>query len=223
MGTLDLWREMRRSLDTLSRHPQILLVTLAPAFLLGVANFLVWDRSLSRVTLFLQWGTGILFVLLGFFLALLALSFVVFLVWDEEVRGEMDLHRAFRMFSRRFPEILFASLVVGFLVGFFSLWFFFPGLVFGFLLMLTLPAVVVEGYDPFSGIRHSFQLVIENLGECFTFTVVALFLLVVGYLLFWVFGFASFLGIILNALLGGAILAYLSILLGRFYFGLTRY
>lgn len=223
MGTLDLWREMRKSLGTLFQYPQILLVTLAPAFLLSVANFLVWDRSLSRFTLFFQWGTSIFFVLLGFFLALLALSLVVFLVWDKEVRGEIDLYRAFRMFSRRFLEILFASLIVGFLVGFFSLWFFFPGLVFGFLLMLTIPAVVVEGYDPFSGIRHSFQLAIGNPGECFTFAVVALFLLVVGYLLFWVFGFASFFGIILNTLLGGTILSYLSVLLGRFYLGLTRY
>ncbi|MCX7730871.1 MAG: hypothetical protein N2205_06615, partial [Candidatus Caldatribacterium sp.] len=77
--------------------------------------------------------------------------------------------------------------------------------------------------DPFTAIRKSFQLVMENLGECFTFTVLALFLLVVGYLLFWLFGFATFAGIAINTVLGGGILAYLSVFLSRFYLGLSRF
>lgn len=223
MGTLDLWREMRKSLDALLRYPQMILIALPSAFLVSTANFLVWDRKFSRITLFFQWGISILLVLLGLFLALLAVGFITLLFWSSETRGEASLYRTFRAFSRRFSEILFASLIVGFLVGFFSFWFFLPGLLFGFLLMFTIPAVIIEGDDPFSGIRRSFQLVMENLGECFTFTVVALFFLVVGYLLFWVFGFASFLGIALNTILGGIILAYLSVLLSRLYFGLSRF
>ncbi|MCX7730880.1 MAG: hypothetical protein N2205_06660, partial [Candidatus Caldatribacterium sp.] len=142
MGTVDLWREMRKSLDFLARYPQTILATLLPAFLVSVANFLVWDRRFSRITLLFQWGTGILLVLCGFFLALLALGLITFLLWDFEIRGEARLQRAFSMFSRRFHEVAFAALVVGFLVGFFSFWFFFPGLVFGFLLMFTIPAAV---------------------------------------------------------------------------------
>lgn len=223
MGTVDLWREMRKSVDFLIRHPQMLLVTLPPAFFASLANFFVWDRRFPRVTLFFQWGVGILLVLLGLFLALLALGFITFLVWDFEVRGEVRFRRASLMFLRRFPEVFFAALVVGFLVGFFSLWFVFPGLLFGFLLMFTIQAVVVEGDDPFSAIRRSFHLVTENLGECFTLAVFALFLLVVGYLFFWIFGFASFGGIAINTLLGGGILAYLATLLGRCYLGLSRF
>lgn len=223
MGTVDLWREMRKSLDFLTRYPHILLATLPPAFLVSVANFLVWDRSFSRTPLLFQWGRSVLLVLCGFFLALLASGFITFLLWDLEVRGELRFQRALSMFSRRFQEVFFAALLVSFLVGFFSFWFFFPGLVFGFLLMFTIPAVVVEGEDPFSAIRRSFHLVIENLGECFTFTVLALFLLVVGYLLFWVFGFASFAGIVINTFLGGGILAYLLVFLSRFYLGLSRF
>jgi hypothetical protein len=223
MGTVDLWREMRKSFDFLARYPQTILCALPSAFLASVASFLVWDRGLSRIVLLFQWGAGIFFVLCALFLALLALGFVTFLLWDFEVRGEVSFRRAFSMFSRRFPEVFFAALVVGFLVGFFSFWFFFPGLVFGFLLMFTIPAVVVEGDDPFSGIRRSFQLAVENLGECFTFTVVALFFLVVGYLFFWVFGFLSLAGVAINTLLGGGILAYLSVFLSRLYLGLSRF
>ncbi len=223
MGTVDLWREMRKSVDLLMRYPQIILAAFPSAFLVSVANFLVWDRRFSRITFFFQWGTSILLVLCGFFLALLTLGFITFLFWDFEVRGEIRFRRSLRMFSRRFYEIFFAALIVGFLVGFFSFWFFLPGLVFGFLLMFTIPAVVVEGDDPFGAIRRSFHLVIENLGECFTFTVLALFLLVIGYLLFWIFGFASLVGIAINTILGGAILAYLSVLLSRFYLGLSRF
>ncbi|MEN3184853.1 MAG: hypothetical protein ABDK93_07675 [Atribacterota bacterium] len=223
MGTVDLWREMRKSLDLLTRYPQMLLATFPSAFLVSLASFLVWDRRLSRITLLFQWGTGILLVLCGFLLALLALGFITFLSWDFEVRGEMRWQRAFLLFSRRFSEIFFAALIVGFLVGFFSLWFIFPGLLFGFLLMFTIPAVVVEGDDPFAAIRRSFHLTMENLGECFTFAVLALFLLVVGYLLFWVFGFAAFAGIAINTVLGGGILAYLAVLLSRFYLGLSRF
>lgn len=223
MGTVDLWREMRKSVDLLAQYPQIILAAFPSAFLVSTANFLVWDRRFSRITFLFQWGTSILLVLCGFFLALLALGFITFLFWDFEVRGEIRFQRAFSMFSRRFYEIFFAALIVGFLVGFFSFWFFLPGLVFGFLLMFTIPAVVVEGDDPFGAIRRSFHLVIENLGECFTFTVLALFFLVVGYLLFWIFGFASLVGIAINTVLGGTILAYLSVLLSRFYLGLSRF
>jgi len=52
---------------------------------------------------------------------------------------------------------------------------------------------------------------------------VALFFLVVGYLLFWAFGFLSLAGVAINTLLGGGILAYLSVFLNRLYLGLSRF
>ena len=104
------------------------------------------------------------------------------------------------------------SLIMGFIEGFFAIWFMFLGLVFAFLLLFTIPLTVVEGDNPFSAIRNSFHLVSENLGECFTFFIIALFFLLIGYLLFWLLGFLGIAGLILNTVVGALILAYASLL-----------
>lgn len=223
MTYFNFWYELKASFDFFSRNPEIIVPALPASFCMAMANHLVWRRSLSWITAFFQWGASVVFVILGIFLGFLAVGFIVIMTWDATHRERVSLLRAWRIGFPRFGEIVIASLIVGFLVGFFSIFFLFPGLFLGFLLMFVLPAVIVEREDPFSAIRHSFQLSLENLGECFTFLVLALFLGVVGYLLFWLFGFVSLVGVAINTLVGGLILAYVSVLLTRFYLSLTRF
>lgn len=219
----DFWRELRESAWFFSRNPEIVLPALPPAFLVALANHLVWRRSLSWITAFFQWGASVIFVMLGILCGFLALGFIVVMTWDAEHRERVNFGRAWRIMAPRFPEVFVASLLVGFLVSFFSAFFVFPGLLLGFLLMFVLPAVIIEREDPFSAIRHSFQMSFENLGECFTFLVIVLFFGVVGYLLFWLFGFVPLAGIVVNTVIGGAILAYVSVFLTRFYLVLSRF
>jgi len=219
----NFWHELQWSLQFLSRNPGTILPALPPAFLMAVANHFVWKRSLTWITAFFQWGVSVVFVILGILLGFLALGFIVVMTWDAEHRERVNFGRAWRIGAPRFFEIFIASLIVGFLVSFFSVFFVFPGLLLGFLLMFVLPVVVIEREDPFSAIRHSFQLSLENLGECFTFLVIVLFLGVVGYLLFWLLGFVPLVGIAANTVIGSVLLSYVSVFLTRFYLSLTRF
>ncbi len=222
IGSVNFWHELRWSGEYVARNPELIVPTLPSAFLIAVANHLVWRRSLSWITAFFQWGVSVIVVILGILLGFLALGLVIALVWDGQYRERVHFQRAWRIFSLRFADILIVALMVGFLVSFFSVFFVFPGLVFGFLLMFTLPIVIIEEEDAFSAIRRSFQLSLENLGESFTFLVVVLFLGVMGYLLFWLFGFVPYAGVVINTFLGGVILTYTFTFLTRFYLALAR-
>lgn len=223
METFDFWRELKKNWNLIIRYPQIILVTLIPSLLIATSNYLTWQGSLTWVSAFFQEAGSAILLILGVFLSFIALSLVIAIAWDYRYRDVIDLRRAWRIVQKRLPDIVMVSLIMGFIEGFFAIWFMFLGLVFAFLLLFTIPLTVVEGDNPFSAIRNSFHLVSENLGECFTFFIIALFFLLIGYLLFWLLGFLGIAGLILNTVVGALILAYASLLLSSFYFSLTRF
>ena len=223
METFDFWRELKKNWNLIIRYPQIILVTLIPSLLIATSNYLTRQGSLTWVSVFFQEAGSAILLILGVFLSFIALSLVIAIAWDYRYRDVIDLRRAWRIVQKRLPDIVMVSLIMGFIEGFFAIWFMFLGLVFAFLLLFTIPLTVVEGDNPFSAIRNSFHLVSENLGECFTFFIIALFFLLIGYLLFWLLGFLGIAGLILNTVVGALILAYASLLLSSFYFSLTRF
>jgi hypothetical protein len=172
---------------------------------------------------FYRLGLGFGLFLLGSVLSILVAALVMVAAWDYSYRSVVDLWRAFRMVSDRFLEIFVTALIISFVVGFFSVFFIFPGLFFAFLLLFVLPEVIIDGRDPFSALQASFHLVLEHLGECFAFFVGLLFFALIGVLLGWVFSFIPVTGVILGALLIAALLPFLITLLTRFYLSLTRY
>ena len=223
METFDFWRELKKNWNLIIRYPQIILVTLIPSLLIATSYYLTRQGSLTWVSVFFQEAGSAILLILGVFLSFIALSLVIAIAWDYRYRDVIDLRRAWRIVQKRLPDIVMVSLIMGFIEGFFAIWFMFLGLVFAFLLLFTIPLTVVEGDNPFSAIRNSFHLVSENLGECFTFFIIALFFLLIGYLLFWLLGFLGIAGLILNTVVGALILAYASLLLSSFYFSLTRF
>lgn len=223
METFDFWRELKKNWNLIIRYPQILLVTLIPSLAIAASNYLTWQGRLAWVSIFFREAGSAILLIVGVFLSFIALSLITAIAWDYRYRDVIDLRRAWRIVQKRLPDIVMVSLIMGFLEGFFAIWFVFLGLVFAFLLLFTIPLTVVEGDNPFSAIRNSFHLVSENLGECFTFFIIALFFLLIGYLLFWLLGFLGIVGLILNTVVGGLILAYISLLLSSFYFSLTRF
>ena len=175
METFDFWRELKKNWNLIIRYPQIILVTLIPSLLIATSNYLTWQGSLTWVSVFFQEAGSAILLILGVFLSFIALSLVIAIAWDYRYRDVIDLRRAWRIVQKRLPDIVMVSLIMGFIEGFFAIWFMFLGLVFAFLLLFTIPLTVVEGDNPFSAIRNSFHLVSENLGECFTFFIIALF------------------------------------------------
>jgi len=66
-------------------------------------------------------------------------------------------------------------------------------------------------------------MVYENLAEVFAFFILSLSLLVIGYLLTWLIRFIPLVGIFINIVFIAYLLAYIGILLTRFYLNLARY
>ncbi|HPU08548.1 MAG TPA: hypothetical protein PLJ96_02360 [Candidatus Atribacteria bacterium] len=223
METFDFWQELKKSWNLIVNHPQIILVTLIPSLLIAISNYLTWQGHLAWISIFFQEAGSLILLILGIFLSFIALALITAIVWDYRYQGAVDLRRAWKIVQKRLPDVAMVSLIMGFLGGFFAAWFLFLGLLLAFLLLFTIPLTVVEGDNPFSAIRNSFHLVTENPGECFTFFILLLFFLLVGYLLFWLLGFLGIAGLVLNTITGGIILAYVFLLLSSFYFYLTRF
>lgn len=223
MRSFDFWFEIKHAWYFLVRYPQTILIPLIPALLFSLANFLTGRGRLTWITSLLQSGLSTILLLVGAVLAFLSLAFLIALIWDYQHRSTVDFSYSWQIITGRWRDVLIVSLIVGFLIAFFSLWFIFPGLFLAFLLMFTLPATVIEGYDPFASISTSFRLAVENVGECFTFFIICLFFLLIGYLIVWLLGFIPIVGIILNIIFLAGLITYLSALLTRFYLSLTRY
>lgn len=223
MRNFDFWFEIKHAWYFLVRYPRAILIPLLPALLFALANFLSGRGQLGWVASFLRSGFSAILLLIGAVVAFLSLAFLIALIWDYQHRGTIDFSYSWRIITGRWQDVLIVSLIVGFLVAFFSLWFIFPGLLLAFLLMFALPATVIEGYDPFASISSSFRLAVENVGECFTFFIICLFFLLIGYLVVWLLSFIPVAGVILNTIFLAGLITYLSALLTRFYLSLTRY
>ena len=117
--------------------------------------------------------------------------------------------------------MLFRSLFSA-IVGFASLFFVVPGLVAGFFLMFTLPAVLLDGIGAVDALRRSATLVKENLGPVLGLVVGALVAIVVVSVASVILGAVPFLGHLLSMLLAGAFTAYLTVVAVRVYQTLPR-
>ncbi len=215
--------ELRNTFRFISRYPQLIIPALGPGLLVAWAIQLSWTGRFFWVSRLLQRGISLALFLGGLFLALLVLGFIVAIAWDYQYRGGIDWRRGIALVARNMSQTALAAAILALLVGFFSLWFIFTGFLFGFLLMFTIPSVVIDGDDLFTGMKSSFQMAIENLAENFVFGIISVVVLLAGYLLTLVFGFIPGAGLVLSAILLAGVLTYLSIFLGRYYLSLTRY
>ncbi|MEI6156805.1 MAG: hypothetical protein WCP87_00395 [Atribacterota bacterium] len=217
------WNEMRDSGRLILRRPEFLLLPLVPGVLGALIFFLSHNRRLTWVSSYFQSVPLTILSLLALFSSFLCLCFMIALIWDFQYRDTIDFRRAWKMISGRFTEILIASAALGLLIGVFSVWFVFPGFFLAYLLLFSFPALVVEGDDPFSAVKTSFRMVMENSAEVFAFLIVAVCIFLIGYLLIWILSLIPFAGFFLDILVGSLIITYLSLLLTRFYLTLSRY
>jgi len=223
INSREFWNEAKGSFRLLIKRPTFILITAVPALIFSLILFLTPGRRLVWISSYFQnfllAGLGIA----GIFTVFLSLSFLIALVWDYQYRNVVDFRRVYRIIQSRLSDVLVTCLGLGLLIGFFSIWFVFAGFFLAFLLIFCLPAIVIRGDDPFSSIKTSFQMVYENLAEVFAFFILSLSLLVIGYLLTWLIRFIPLVGIFINIVFIAYLLAYIGILLTRFYLNLARY
>jgi len=223
INSREFWNEAKGSFRLLISRPVFVLPTIGPALIFSLILFLSSGRRLVWISSYFQSFTLAGLGIVGMFSVFLGMCFLIALVWDYQYRNRVDFRRVYRIIQSRYSDVLLACLGLGLLIGFFSIWFVFAGFFLAFLLIFCLPAIVISGDDPFSAIKTSFRMVYENLAEVFAFFILSLSLLIIGYLLTWLIRLIPIVGIFINILFIAFLLAYIGILLTRFYLSLTRY
>jgi hypothetical protein len=167
-------------------------------------------------------GGGLLFGLVALLVNLLSSAVVVIMARDALAGREPSLRGALDLALDRLGAIVAASVLVTLIVvaGFFFL--VLPGLVAGLLLVFTMPAVLLDGDDALAALRRSARVVAGNLGPVLGVAVGAVVLAVAFAVASSLLNVIPVLGALASFVLGGAFVAYLTVVGIRLYQSLPR-
>jgi hypothetical protein len=232
----DIVADFRVGLETVRRFPLIFappLIAMAVGFVLklvfigaGAGMFVfggvfggpagVAGALLGGMLLFF------VFLVLVMLVNLVAAAAVVVMAREALAGREPSVGGAVDAVMARLVDVVIASLLFSLIVGFASLFFVFPGLVAGFFLMFTLPAVLLDGVGAVDGIRRSATLVKENLGPVIGLVIGAIVAIVLLAIASAILSVVPLLGALAAMLLMGAFFAYLTVVAVRVYQALPR-
>jgi hypothetical protein len=232
----DIVADFRTGFDTVKRFPLILappLIAMAVGFVLKLvllgagAGMVVVGGAAGGVpgaAAGLLGGMMLFFVylVLVMLINLVATAAVVVMARDALASREPVIGSAVDAVMARLSDVVIASLLVSLIVGFASLFLVVPGLIAGFFLMFTLPAVLLDGARAIEGLRRSAILVKDNLGSVIGLVIGAIVLIVGLAIASAILSVVPFLGHLAAMLLIGAFLAYLTVVAVRVYQALPR-
>jgi len=232
----DIVGDFRLGLDLLKRYPIMVappLIAMVVVFLLmfvlggGVfAMFAVGGLTAGGPGMAGAMAGGILMGLLFFALAMLinlvSHAVVVVMARDALADREPLMGDAFNAVTARLSDVVVASVLFAVIVGVLSLFLFIPGLIAGFFLMFTLPAVVLDSFGAVDAIKRSATLVKDNLGNCLGLVIGAIVAAVIMAIVSAILHVVPLIGQLASALLAGAFVAYLTIVGVRVYQTLPR-
>jgi hypothetical protein len=227
-GGSDIVAHFRTGLDVLKQYPVLALPPLAVQVLMAVLAVLFIGGAATAVAV--AGGAGVLgaifggavFMLITALLSLIASAVTVIMARDALAGREPSIGDAFGVVSGRLVDVVVASVVVMIIVGIGMLLLVVPGVVAGFFLLFTLPAVLLDGHGAIDALKRSFTLVKDNL--------LTVLLLVLGFIavgivvaiLAKIVGLIPILGQLVVAVLGGVAVAYCTVVAVRAYQALPR-
>jgi hypothetical protein len=235
----DLVKHFQAGFDTLKRYPILIVPPLAVHVLIFVLILLVVGGTAGIG--FLMGGLmggragataggmaglalgGLVFMVLTILLSLIAAAVVLVMAREGLARREPDLGAGWAAVQARLGPVVVASLLVAVIVGVLgALSFGVLGAVAGFFLVFTLPAAVLDGYGGADALRRSFALVKENLATVLGLVVGFILVAVAAMLVSAILHLVPLLGGLAAAALQGVLVAYLTVVGARVYFGLPR-
>ncbi len=126
--------------------------------------------------------------------------------------GTTSLAKGVEQARLRLIQLLIAGAITAILVGIGFVFFVLPGLIVGFFLLFTFVAVALEGYTALGGIKKSFVVVKDRLGDAFVFFLLLIALGVLFALVNRILLFIPILGGLLSLILAGIYSGYVSTL-----------
>lgn len=228
-GQADIIEHFRVGLEVVKRHP----VLVVPQLVAQVAVFmLLLVFAGGAITLFALGGVAggvvgaiggaLLLAVVAGGLSLVAAGVVIVMARDALAGREPQPGDALGVVMNRFVDVLVASLIAMGAVGLGVLLLVVPGIVAGFFLIFTLPAVLIDGDGALDAVRRSCSVVSRNvvpvLGLLGGFVLVTILLVVAAKIL----GLVPLLGQLVSALLFGVFVAYMTVVVVRVYQALPR-
>ncbi len=162
-------------------------------------------------------GGALLVMIISGLLNLLAMS-TTFIMADDALKGSTNLNAGIQRTLGNIVNLVVAGILVGVIVFVGMLLLVIPGLVAAYLLMFTIPLVVLDNRGAVQALKESFDLVKSNVGDTIVFAVIAIVIIAVAGIIGGIFAFLPLLGtVIISPVISGIASAYIGTVLVLFY------
>jgi hypothetical protein len=213
----DMVGHFRLGLDVLKQYPALALPPLAAQAIVFVLAVLFVGGAATAVAV--GGGAGVLgavgeAMLLGLvagLLSLVASGVTIVMARDALGRREPVMGDAFGAVMGRMGDVVIASILVTVIVMIGMVLLVLPGLVAGFFLMFTLPAVLLDGAGALESLKKSAGLVKDNLGTAIGLVIGIVVAGVAVWIVSLIVGHVPILGQLVSAILAGVFMSYLSV------------
>lgn len=224
----DILGHFRTALDVIKQYPVMVVPPLAAGAVMFVLTVLFVGGAATAVVL--GGGAGLLgavaaffvFTLIGGLLHLVASAVTIVMARDGLAAREPSLGDALGAVMARLADVVGAAVLVMVIVAIGMMLLVLPGLVAGFFLVFTLPAVLLDGRGAVDALKRSATLVKENLGAVAGLVIGIILAGVAVMIVIKVLGAVPLLGQLASAALVGVFVAYLTVVAVRVYQTLPR-
>jgi hypothetical protein len=232
----DIVADFRMALDLVKRYPVMVAPPLIAMAIVFVLTLLFFGGAATMVAVggLAGRGAGVAGALLGgafLFLVFFAVSMLVNLISSAAVvvmakdalgAREPSMGDAFAAVMARLTDVVVASVLFAVIVGVASIFLVIPGIIAGFFLMFTLPAVLLDNVGAIDGLKRSATLVKNNLGPVLGLVIGVIVAAVIMVIVSMILGVVPVIGQLASMLLAGAFFAYLTVVAVRVYQTLPR-
>lgn len=232
----DIVADFRMALDLVKRYPVMVAPPLIAMAIVFVLTLLFFGGAATMVAVggLAGRGAGVAGALLGgalLFLLFFAVSMLVNLISSAVVvvmakdalgAREPSMGDAFAAVMARLTDVVVASVLFAVIVGVASIFLVIPGIIAGFFLMFTLPAVLLDNVGAIDGLKRSATLVKNNLGPVLGLVIGVIVAAVIMVIASMILGVVPVIGQLASMLLAGAFFAYLTVVAVRVYQTLPR-
>ncbi len=224
----DIVAHFRTGLDVIKRYPVMAVPPLVAQAVVFVLTLLFFGGAATAVVIGGAAGLlgaaagGLVLMLVGGLLSLIASGVTVVMARDALAAREPSMGDAFGAVMGRLGDVVIASILVMVIVGVGMMLLVLPGVVAGFFLMFTLPAVLLDGSSAVAGLKRSATLVKDNLGATVGLVIGIVLAAIVIMIVSKFLGMVPFLGPLAAAVLTGAFVGYLTVVAVRVYQTLPR-
>lgn len=229
VGASDILGHFRTALDVMKQYPVMVVPPLAAGAVMFMLTVLFAGGAAAAVVL--GGGAGLLgafaaffvFTLIGGLVQLLASAVTIVMARDGLAGREPSLGNALGAVMARLPDVVGAAILVMVIVAIGMMLLVLPGIVAGFFLVFTLPAVLLDGRRAVDALKRSAALVMENLGAVAGLIIGIILAGIAVMIVIRILGaVVPILGQLASAALVGVFVAYLTVVAVHVYQTLPR-